>query len=552
MHNLLLGNLRHHCIKVFNLKDVGDKLDQHQQQQQRRQQQKQKTTLIAHTPDEQQAILDRIVTLIEARSEGSLKNMRKDYLTAVALHNGIFDVGVDLTTLTKRDLSQALIQWTLADGTTISIPPPRSTPTTHFCLDDEEERLKYSVFTEDVLKQVREDITSIQLPTWMEKPPSNFGSAAHGKLKADAWRTVCSVHLIITLVRLWGSSTSTPAERAVLENFVQLIVAVDVATRRAMSDSRAALYDECMESYLGGLLALFKHPLVPNHHLSLHLRQCLELFGPVHGWWAYPFERYNGLLQRMNTNYHTAEMPKTFIRHFYIGGRLRWLMRSLKWPTSPVYTEFLDAYSNAFGDVMQRSHEGGSRPSSPEDHHVYDPRKAKALPPDVYRQLHSLISSGSAVAFKQARAPSVDGRPRLPDDAEFVNSIVHDGLRYSTDRYSERDSHILFRNQGGEFDGASDAAKIVTIFYHHRREGDRSVTEPFLVVRRYRPLAPHHEQFDPYRPFPNLRTISYYDELEAQLHVIRPCDIVSHFASHSYVPQGIQAPCIVVRSLDRV
>lgn len=140
------------------------------------------------------------------------------------------------------------------------------------------------------------------LPSWLEKPPGNIGSAGHGKLKADQWRTLCTVHMVITLGRLWGHKEATQEEGHVLQNFLQLVVAVDQATRRSMSRSRAALFDTNIQSYVKGLREIFDHSLVPNHHLSLHLRECLESFGPVHGWWAYPFERYNGLLQRMRTN----------------------------------------------------------------------------------------------------------------------------------------------------------------------------------------------------------------------------------------------------------
>ena len=69
-----------------------------------------------------------------------------------------------------------------------------------------------------------------------------------------------------------------------------------------MDADRARLFDDSMLAYLCTLRELFNHNLVPNHHLSLHLSTCLLLFGPVHGWWGYPFERYNGIIQRLNTN----------------------------------------------------------------------------------------------------------------------------------------------------------------------------------------------------------------------------------------------------------
>lgn len=138
-----------------------------------------------------------------------------------------------------------------------------------------------------------------------------FGSPAHGKLKADHWRTVCTISMMITLVRVWSSSTATPGEHKLLENFIHLVIAVDLATRRSMDAERARLFDFYMLEYLRTLRELFDHDLVPNHHLSLHLATCLLLFGPVRGTWGYPFERYNGIIQRLNTNNHISE---SFVR----------------------------------------------------------------------------------------------------------------------------------------------------------------------------------------------------------------------------------------------
>ena len=91
---------------------------------------------------------------------------------------------------------------------------------------------------------------STYLPSWMERPPANFGSAAHGKLKADHWRTVCTVSMVITLVRLWTSSTASSGDHLLLENFVHLVIAVDLATRRSMDSERARLFDHHMLEYL--------------------------------------------------------------------------------------------------------------------------------------------------------------------------------------------------------------------------------------------------------------------------------------------------------------
>jgi hypothetical protein len=58
-----------------------------------------------------------------------------------------------------------------------------------------------------------------------------------------------------------------------------------------------------MRAYLKSLRDLFPEmKLRPNHHNALYLGELLLRFGPVHGWWMFPFERLIGLLQKINSN----------------------------------------------------------------------------------------------------------------------------------------------------------------------------------------------------------------------------------------------------------
>ena len=55
----------------------------------------------------------------------------------------------------------------------------------------------------------------------------------------------------------------------------------------------------------------------PNMHLHMHLQDCILDYGPVHGFWCFPFERYNGILGAYPTNNKNIEvqMMNRFIRH---------------------------------------------------------------------------------------------------------------------------------------------------------------------------------------------------------------------------------------------
>ena len=164
-------------------------------------------------------------------------------------------------------------------------------------------KVKRSVLGRSILAAAQEDATMMQLPSWVNAVPPNFGSAAQGKLSADNWRTLCTINLPVTLICLWGDRSPDSRERQMLDNFMDLVTAVEVGSMLVTSENHIQIYERHMTKYLTDLKELYKERRVaPNHHLALHIGDFLRLFGPVHSWRAFALERYNYLLQRINTN----------------------------------------------------------------------------------------------------------------------------------------------------------------------------------------------------------------------------------------------------------
>lgn len=85
-------------------------------------------------------------------------------------------------------------------------------------------------------------------------------------------------------------------------------MAIRFAASHKMSEGRAARYKSYIHRYLQKLQELHPHMrLRPNHHLALHFDSFLRMYGPVHGWWMFPFERVIGILQKTNTNWKVGE-----------------------------------------------------------------------------------------------------------------------------------------------------------------------------------------------------------------------------------------------------
>ncbi|RPD52424.1 hypothetical protein L226DRAFT_474089, partial [Lentinus tigrinus ALCF2SS1-7] len=157
---------------------------------------------------------------------------------------------------------------------------------------------------------VHRDMALTALPTSVGRVPVNVGSAAAGTLSADEWRTLCTIHLPITLIRIWAALPPSDRRRKMLDNFLHMVIAVRYGTARRATKVRIDTYNYHIFNYVHGLRTLFpEQELVPNQHLALHLGEVLTRFGPTQSYWAFPFERYIRLLRQANINYRNSSCP---------------------------------------------------------------------------------------------------------------------------------------------------------------------------------------------------------------------------------------------------
>ena len=55
-----------------------------------------------------------------------------------------------------------------------------------------------------------------------------------------------------------------------------------------------------------------KDMCTPNMHMVCHLKDIMLDYGPVHGYWCFSFERYNGILEAMNKSWVNPEKQLLF------------------------------------------------------------------------------------------------------------------------------------------------------------------------------------------------------------------------------------------------
>ena len=153
------------------------------------------------------------------------------------------------------------------------------------------------------MSQIWSDMRRTVLPSGISPVPREAGSPSAGKLTADQWRTFCTVHLVVSLVRLWGSEPLGSRRTQILDNFLHLVALTNSLHMRAFTPERIDKIEEENLVYLEGLRTLYpSFSLVPKHHMALHLPGMLRDFGPVHAWRTFAFERLNQIFQNIPTN----------------------------------------------------------------------------------------------------------------------------------------------------------------------------------------------------------------------------------------------------------
>lgn len=105
MHNLFLGELKHHCVEVWGI-DVKDKSGGANKTR-------------PHTPEEQKRHLDDTLHCLVNRDSRKLSKIRKGYITSIARLNGITPTPAG--SLTKASYVKALIDWVRMLSSLISV-----------------------------------------------------------------------------------------------------------------------------------------------------------------------------------------------------------------------------------------------------------------------------------------------------------------------------------------------------------------------------------------------------------------------------------------------
>lgn len=417
-----------------------------------------------------------------------------------------------------------------------------------------------AVLGKGLLSEVRADTDRLGLPSWVAPAPRNAGSKSHGSLNADQWRAFCFINLSHTLTRIWGLKHKDSREYRMLVNFLNLVMAVKVATKRSVSPDDISLYNHHIRAYLNELLQLYPGTTItPYQHLCLHFGSLLQRFGPTHAWRCFPFERCNYILQNIPTNSRfgekirlTSAMPShvlllgelecTMMKRFCMAQNIRSIFKSGELPEA--FNELIDTFESRYDTDIRGTLRGDSLVfdetfNQYSEIPTWGTKDLTMLPQDIFSSLRNWIQMNDEQA--QLDRTSSFG---------FIQKQVRRlGVAFRTRDVFLPDSHIYFL----DLNNTQSAGSIVSIFSHTRLRVDGTTcTQTFFAVRGYVPLSSTHKNLDPYRTFFPVTGQLYYDKLGDDVVVVSCYDNIYHFAHAPVSLPDSNIPCLLALPLDKV
>lgn len=384
----------------------------------------------------------------------------------------------------------------------------------------------------------------IRIPTWIKRAIPILGKASFGRLKADEWRSLFTIQLPLILPVFWRDSL--PETRSLLHNFAHLVSLVNLALKRSTSADRINCYRHHILSYLESCLVIFEGvKLAPNHHMAIHLADCLERFGPARSYWSFPMERLMAQVLKAPNNNRLGEMEITFLRKFCQAGNLRALLERPDLPSS------LDPF------IRQLRAYYDPQPFEPS---FNNHRVENSLDENLYMGLINKINEkfsiqgrtwiASSEYSKKQPCDRLHYAPVTSRTAFFKNHSIGDVV-YSTTAENEHNSVLALKENL-----RTSYGRIEYIFQHVRSlpSGER-FTDIFFAIKLLLPTPPGagnpFEQLDKYE----MQVFLCMCLPEERLVVFHESEIISHCAWIKLGPQEasekIDFDTIAIVLLDR-
>ena len=173
--------------------------------------------------------------------------------------------------------------------------------------------IEKGLVTNDSFELLQKRVDQCLVPSGIGRIPLKIQSS-FSSFTADQWKNWVNYFLLISLQDyLQGDH---------LECWRHFVLACRLFTKQVLSSQDVILADAFIVQFCRRTESLYgKEIITPNMHMHCHLRSCIEDYGPLHSFWLFAFERYNGILGAIPNNNHCIELQ--MINRFVIDQFLR-------------------------------------------------------------------------------------------------------------------------------------------------------------------------------------------------------------------------------------
>ena len=162
------------------------------------------------------------------------------------------------------------------------------------------------------LSQIQSCVNSIQVPHYVSRIPHKIQSSFSG-FTADQLKNWTNLFSLMALHDL------LPAEH--LRCWQYFVLASRILCQMKITDEEIKFADALFLQFCCEVERLYgRNAVTPNMHLHCHLKQSLHDYGPIHNFWLFSYERYNGIMETFPSNNRSFEVQlmNKFYREFVL------------------------------------------------------------------------------------------------------------------------------------------------------------------------------------------------------------------------------------------
>ena len=178
--------------------------------------------------------------------------------------------------------------------------------------------------SKDDLISIQEIVDSIVVPSFVGRIPYKIASNV-SSFTADQFKNWTNLFSLICLRNLLPSDHLRCWRYFVRASRLLCQMKITVAELK-LADAYLLQFCIQAEKLYG------KGIVTPNMHLHCHLKQCIEDYGPIHNFWLFSYERYNGVFENFPSSNRSREIQfmQRFLEEFSLFSNLNNLPNEFK------------------------------------------------------------------------------------------------------------------------------------------------------------------------------------------------------------------------------